>query len=85
MRALYELLKRVPLGIKAMTETMSEYLRAKGRALVEDYIGVNEIQKTQSQSSNVPTSSKNVVVQPHVTTANPILFIQVKNFNEFFF
>lgn len=56
-----------------MTDTMSEYLRSKGRALVEDYIGGNEVQ--QPLASNIPTSSR--VIPTIATIANPIAFVQV--------
>ncbi|KAI1712969.1 cullin family domain-containing protein [Ditylenchus destructor] len=36
LRALYELLKRVDNGIKTMTDTMSKYLRGRGKLLVEE-------------------------------------------------
>ncbi|KAI1702469.1 cullin family domain-containing protein [Ditylenchus destructor] len=36
LRALYELLKRVDNGIRTMTDTMSKYLRGRGKLLVEE-------------------------------------------------
>lgn len=92
MRTLYELLKRVSLGIKAMTETMSEYLRSRGRALVEDYIGGNDAQQQPLVTNNIPTSSTASAVTTDAAsgagsslpvTANPIVFVQVWIF--FFF
>uniref|UniRef100_A0A915CPN1 Cullin family profile domain-containing protein n=1 Tax=Ditylenchus dipsaci TaxID=166011 RepID=A0A915CPN1_9BILA len=62
LRSLYELLKRVPQGIKTMTDTMSAYLRGKGKLLVED--------------SNAEAIENLTLAPTGAQPPNPIAFIQ---------
>lgn len=84
LHSLYELLKRVNEGIKVMTETMSSYLRIRGRNLItEGAGGSNEVSSSANLASTSSTEPpKQVQVDPAPATINapilnPISFIQV--------